>query len=225
MWLPMKPAPPATQMTEAIFSTPLDEDRIASAQLVTRWFFRRRTEEVARDLLGKILVRSSPDGIVALRANEVEAYLGPEDPACHTWGGRRTGRVASMWGEAGHAYVYLIYGIHHCLNVVTVGPGVGEAVLVRGGVPVAGLALIRRRRGAGVREASLCDGPGKLCQALAITRDEDGLDLCRPEAALRVCDDGLQVHEGSVQRLPRVGVGYAGEAAAWPLRFAYREGG
>jgi DNA-3-methyladenine glycosylase len=212
-------------MTEAMFSTPLDEDRIASAQLVTREFYQRRTEEVARDLLGKILVRLSPDGIVVLRVNEVEAYLGPEDPACHTWGGRRTDRVASMWGEAGHAYVYLIYGIHHCLNLVTVGPGVGEAVLVRGGVPVFGHALVRRRRGGRHRDAQLCNGPGKLCRALAITRDDDGQDLCRTEATLRVCDDGYVVEQTSVRCGPRVGVAYAGEAAAWPLRFAYREGG
>ena len=107
--------------------------------------------------------------------------------------------------------MYLIYGIHHCLNLVTVGPGVGEAILVRGGVPIFGTQLIRNRRGARRSDAALCDGPGKLCQALAITKNEDGRDLCQREAALRVCDDGLEVHEQSVQRLPRVGVGYAGD--------------
>jgi DNA-3-methyladenine glycosylase len=211
-------------MTKAMFSTPLSRQQIATAELVPREFYQRRTEEVARELLGKILVHSSPNGTAAVRVNEVEAYLGPGDPACHTWGGRRTTRVESMWGEAGHAYVYLIYGIHHCLNLVTVGPGVGEAILVRGGVPILGIPLIRRRRGVRGRDAAPCDGPGKLCQALAITRNEDGRDLCQKEPALRVCDDGFKVHEGSVQQLPRVGVGYSGEAAAWPLRFVARCG-
>ena len=101
--------------------------------MLPRDFYQRTTEEVARGLLGKLVVSCDGEGTVVLRLTEVEAYLGTEDPACHTYGGRRTRRTETMWGEAGHAYVYLVYGLHCCLNVVTVAPGQPEAVLIRGG--------------------------------------------------------------------------------------------
>ena len=183
-----------------------------------REFYQRPTEVVARDLLGKLLVRAHADGVTVVRLTDVEAYLGVDDPACHTFGGRRTRRTEAMWGEAGHAYVYLVYGMHNCLNVVTVGPERPEAVLLRGGVAVEGLGLVRQRRGSKVAERSLTDGPGKLGQALGLTRDHDGIDLCDPSSVLRICDDGLRVGEGAVERRPRVGVDYAGEASGWPLR-------
>lgn len=173
---------------------------------------------VARELLGKILVRRTGDDVAAVRLTEVEAYLGVDDPACHTYGGRRTPRTETMWGAAGFAYVYLIYGVHHCLNVVTVGEGSPEAVLIRGASAVAGGAIIRRRRGAGVARRRLLDGPGKLCQALALTRGEDGLDFCDPGGCLTIRSDGREIPDEQVARLPRIGVEYAGEAAAWPLR-------
>jgi DNA-3-methyladenine glycosylase len=156
-----------------------------------------------------------------VRLTEVEAYLGIEDPACHTFAGRRTARTETMWGEAGHAYIYLVYGLHSCLNVVTVGAGEPEAVLVRGGVIEDGHELVRARRGPTVGERSLTDGPGKLCQALAISRLEDGADLCGIGAMLKICDDGFKLPESKVIRAPRIGVDYAGEAASWPLRFRY----
>jgi DNA-3-methyladenine glycosylase len=193
--------------------------------LLERDFYKRTTEVVARELLGKLLVRTHPDGVVRLRLTEVEAYLGIEDPACHTFGGRRTPRTETMWGDAGHAYVYLVYGLHSCLNVVTVGPDQPEAVLIRGGVVEEGLDLVWARRGPRVGEKSLTNGPGKLCQALAISRSDDGVDLCAPSAELRICDDGLEVPEDRVHRLSRVGVDYAGEAATWPLRFRIRPTG
>ena len=186
--------------------------------MLARDFYQRTTEVVARDLLGKLLLRFHPDGVSALRLTEVEAYLGIDDPACHTYGSRRTPRTETMWGEAGHAYVYLVYGLHSCLNVVTVGSGRPEAVLIRGGVVEEGMQLVRSRRGSNVGEGLLTNGPGKLSQALAITRGDDGVDLCSPDSALRICDDGVDVPESQVQRLPRVGVDYAGEAASWPLR-------
>jgi len=173
---------------------------------------------VARDLLGKIVVRESAGRVVAVRLTEVEAYLGIEDRACHTYGGRRTPRTETMWGEAGRAYIYLIYGIHHCLNVVTVGEGTPEAVLIRGAEPIAGLDEIRRRRGSRVSCGNLLNGPGKLCQAMDLTRQENGLDLCESTGILSLRTDGRTIPEGQVERLPRVGVDYAAEAAAWPLR-------
>ena len=184
-----------------------------------RRFYQRSTERVARDLLGKLLVRTTTEGRAAVRLTEVEAYLGPADPACHTFGGRRTARTEIMWGPAGFSYVYLVYGMHHCLNIVTVGDGRAEAVLIRGGLAVEGEALMRNRRGGGV---GLSDGPGKLCQALAITRADNGLDLCEAGSGLYVGDDGTRVPSAEVRSLPRVGVSYAGEAAAWPLRFLWQ---
>ena len=213
----MKPAPPVMQMTDAMADL-LTSDAVAAAPVLPRGFYQRPTEEVAGDLLGKLLVRSTTEGTVAVRITEVEAYLGVEDPACHTFGGRRTPRTETMWGEAGFAYVYLIYGLHSCLNVVTVGEGEPEAVLIRGGRPVIGAELIRQRRGPRVAGAALTDGPGKLCQALAVTTADDGSDLSDPSGALVVRDAGFRVAPGSVERLPRVGVDYAGEAARWPLR-------
>jgi DNA-3-methyladenine glycosylase len=124
-----------------------------------------------------------------------------------------------MWGPAGRAYVYLVYGLHHCLNVVTVGEGSPEAVLIRGAKILQGRELIQTRRGEGVPERSLTDGPGKLCRALAITRAEDGTDLCSNRSALSVRDDGFTPLTDKILRLPRVGVDYAGDAASWPLRY------
>ncbi len=173
---------------------------------------------MARNLLGKLIIRSHADGEVVVRLTEVEAYLGVDDPACHTFGGRRTQRTETMWGEAGHAYVYLVYGLHHCLNVVTVGPGEPEAVLIRGAEIVRGVDVVRTRRGSRARDDSLTNGPGKLCRALAVDRHDDGSNLCEPDSSLRIHDDGYRPAEDLVRRLPRVGVGYAGEAASWPLR-------
>jgi DNA-3-methyladenine glycosylase len=206
-------------MVELMSGNSLDRRTLTAAPVLAREFYQRPTVDVARDLLDMLLVRRNREGTVAVRLVEVEAYLGPTDPACHTFGGRRTPRVAMMWGDAGHAYVYLIYGVHHCLNVVTVGGGAGEAVLVRGGAVVHGHELARRRRGSTVAERSLADGPGKLCQALSISRRDDGLDVCDPRRGLWLCDDGLRPAPGSVHSAHRVGVGYAGAAAEWPLRF------
>ncbi|HSN57391.1 MAG TPA: DNA-3-methyladenine glycosylase [Candidatus Sulfomarinibacteraceae bacterium] len=204
-------------MTDAMADL-LTADAVAAAPVLPRGVYQRPTLVVARALLGKLLVRSTPDGTAAVQITEVEAYLGVEDPACHTFGGRRTPRTETMWGEAGLAYVYLIYGLHSCLNVVTVGEGEPEAVLVRGGRPVLGAALVRRRRGPRVAESALTDGPGKLCQALALTTADDGTDLCDVTSGLVIRDTGFRVVPASVERLPRVGVDYAGDAARWPLR-------
>lgn len=181
-----------------------------------RRFYQRDTVAVARDLLGTVLVRRLPEGIVAIRLTEVEAYLGVADAACHTFGGRRTPRTETMWGEAGLLYVYFTYGMHHCANVVTRGAGVPEAVLFRGAVPVHGRDRLAARRG---RDGpDLLDGPAKLCRALGLTRDDDGTDLAR-RGALFLAGDGLVVPDEQVGRAPRIGVAYSGEAASWPLRF------
>jgi DNA-3-methyladenine glycosylase len=186
-----------------------------------REFYRRPAEEVARDLLGRLLVRELDGERLALRIVETEAYLGGPDRASHAWGGRRTARNESLYLPGGHAYVYFIYGMHFCLNAVTGEAGVGSAVLLRAGEPVEGAPRMAALREVAcrVRPGDLAGGPGKLCRALAIDRALDGAPL---DGAPLWIAAGEPVPDGEVAAGPRVGVDYAGEAAAWPLRFAIR---
>ncbi len=132
-------------------------------------FYQRETLPVARDLLGKLLVHESPDGLTAGRIIEVEAYIGPGDRAAHSFNNRRSKRTEIQYGPGGYAYVYQIYGMYNCFNIVTQVPGRPEVVLVRALEPVAGLELMARRRNlTGIRPDYLCKltgGPGRLCQA------------------------------------------------------------
>ena len=184
-------------------------------------FFRRPAEVVARDLLGRYLVRELDGERLALRLVETEAYLGAPDRASHAWSGRRTARNESLYLPGGHAYVYFIYGMHYCLNAVTGEAGVGSAVLLRAGEPVAGEERMRENRGwtAKTRPGDLAGGPGKICQALKIGRELDGVLLDR--APLYI-SKGETVAEEEIVAGPRIGVDYAGEAAGWPLRFSVR---
>ncbi|MBL8859650.1 MAG: DNA-3-methyladenine glycosylase [Planctomycetes bacterium] len=181
-----------------------------SASRVPRSFFARAAPLVARDMLGLILAHRTVEGLIAGRIVEVEAYLSSGDEASHSFIGR-TQRNAAMFGPPGHAYVYCIYGVHHCFNVVTGPEGSGEAVLVRALEPLVGEALMSARRG---RERDLCDGPGKLTVAFAIGRECDGCDLSRGPL-------GLWKPSGAVSPLqvrvgPRIGIT---KSAELPLRF------
>lgn len=171
----------------------------------TGGLFRGTTEAVARRLLSCALVHETPEGRIAGRIVETEAYLAEGDPAAHSHGGR-TARNASMFGSAGRAYVYRIYGIHHCFNVVTGREGAGEAVLIRALEPLEGLELMARHRGRSVLR-ELCSGPGKLVQALGITREHDGVELSH--GALRV--EPLELPRPRIARGPRVGISKAKE--------------
>ena len=179
-----------------------------------RGWFDRPSVELAPDLLGCRLWHESADGIVGGRIVEVEAYRGPEDLAAHSARGL-TPRNAVMFGTPGHLYVYLIYGLHHCMNVVA-GPGdKPEAVLVRALALDDGLDLARARRGPRVPDERLASGPGNVGQALGVDRRLNGLDLVL--GAVRV-----EPRTGPAPRIslgPRVGVAYAGAWAARPLRF------
>jgi DNA-3-methyladenine glycosylase len=144
-----------------------------------RIFYARAAADVARDLLGSVLVHATPMGALSGRIVETEAYGGDEDPGSHAFRGR-TARNSVMFGPPGHAYVYRSYGIHACLNAVTGTEGRPGAVLIRALEPVSGIEVMEANRGARpVRD--LCNGPGKLCQALAIGLDLNGLDLTDSE--------------------------------------------
>jgi DNA-3-methyladenine glycosylase len=182
-----------------------------------RDFFARPTILVAGDLLGMWLVRRSTDGITAGRIVETEAYGGPEDLASHARAGR-TARTAPMFGDVGHAYVYLVYGMHLCLNVVAYdAPGGAEAgaVLIRAIEPRVGLEIIRSRRGgrAGA-DARLAAGPALVCQALDVTRDMSGHDLLSADQLWLAGEPGPEAFPGRVREMvmsPRIGVDYAAE--------------
>ena len=167
--------------------------------LLPREFFARTVHEVAPDLIGVTLLVDGVGG----RIVEVEAY-DQEDPASHGFRGR-TPRNAVMFGEAGHAYVYRSYGVHWCLNFVCDEPGRAEAVLIRALEPTAGLERMRERRGVEPLRA-LCSGPGKLCQALAVTRAHDGAPLDEPPFELHERDESPRIVTG-----PRIGITKATE--------------
>ena len=175
-------------------------------------FYARPTSEVARRLLGQVLISEVGGRAVAGRVVETEAYIGPEDPACHGYGARRTRRNESLFGPPGTAYVYFTYGMHWCLNAVTEAEGFPAAVLIRALEPLDGLEMMRRRRG-GVSDRRLCSGPAKLCEALGVTGRLDGVSLQR--GPLRIVR-GPARQRLPVVATPRIGIS---RAAEWPLRF------
>ena len=176
-------------------------------------FYARPTIQVARGLLGQILVSDIGGRRTAGRIVETEAYLGPHDPASHAFGHRRTARTEVMYGRPGTAYVYFTYGMHWCLNAVTERLGFPAAVLIRALEPLEGIPVMRRRRGrGGVRDADLCAGPARLCQALGITGRENGGLLTK--GRLRIVRDRRR--RAPVAVTGRVGIT---DAADWPLRF------
>lgn len=196
-----------------------------------RAFYDRDTRQVARELLGSYLVRVYDGETLACRITETEAYIGRMDKACHAYQYRRTARTEPLFLAPGHAYVYLIYGMYHCLNLVTEPEGEPCAVLIRGGVPVLGMERMSQLRygrpfsqlTAGQRK-NLMNGPGKLCKALAITRAENRLDLTGD--TLFLCDTpealGLATPApplGPVHTSKRIGIDYAEEAAGFPWRY------
>lgn len=177
-----------------------------SVPRLTRDFFARPAEQVAPELVGKLLVR----GGVRARIVETEAYH-QDDPACHAFH-RRTPRNEPLYGPPGHAYVYFSYGMHWCFNIATGVDGVAEGCLVRAAQPVDGLELVRARR-PGVRDRELLRGPARLCAGLDLHGEHSGADLCGAAAPVRVHDDGLRP---PISRGPRVGVSRAADA---PWRF------
>lgn len=187
--------------------------------MLDRAFYRGGAAEVAPLLLGKLLCHETADGLAAGMIVEAEAYCGPEDDAAHSFGGRRTARTEAMFGPPGHAYVFRLYGMHRCFNVVTGEEGQPQAVLIRALEPVAGLELMERRRGAG-KKSLLCSGPGRLCQALDIGMAQYGADLCGNE--LYLCDCRCFSPE-EICVSPRVNVDYAVEFRDKLWRFTVKD--
>jgi DNA-3-methyladenine glycosylase len=182
-----------------------------------RSFYEQNTIDVAKQLLGKYLIRRHPEGDTTGRIVETEAYVGPHDLACHASKGR-TARTEVMFGAAGHAYVYFIYGFYNMLNLVTESKDYPAAVLIRAVEPIDGIPLMKsRRRNDGLR--SLASGPGKLCQAFAIDRALNGADLRGNVLYLEDRGDPLPKFKAR----PRVGVDYAGRWKRKPYRFLVRD--
>lgn len=181
-----------------------------------RSFYEQTTTDVAKQLLGKYLVRRHSQGDTIGRIVETEAYIGPQDLACHASKGR-TVRTEVMFGPAGHAYVYFIYGFYNMLNLVTEAKDYPAAVLIRAVEPKGGIELMKTRRQNGALR-NLASGPGKLCQAFAVDRSLNGADL-RGDV-LYVEDRGDPVPK--FQATPRIGVDYAGKWKTKPYRFIVR---
>lgn len=186
--------------------------RSGGARPLAAPFYDREADLVARDLLGAVLEHRSPAGVASGRIVEVEAYMGPHDPACHAAAGL-TPRTRPLFGPPGTSYVYFIYGNHWCVNAVTREAGYGAAVLIRALEPLKGIALMRRRRPLARRLSDVSNGPGKLCAALGIDAGQNALPLQR--GPLRILA-GEPVGDDRVLISPRVGIT---KAAGDMLRF------
>lgn len=191
------------------------------AKLLSRAFFNRDPRAVARELLGKLVVRREGRKQLAGRIVEVEAYLGAGDLAAHAAAGN-TARNSVLWGPPGHAYVYFIYGVHYCLNISCLPAGEAGCILIRALEPVSGLPEMAEARGLADLDLTsprdlrkLASGPGKLCEALGITRPRDnGKDMVSPTPDLQVMSDGFRVADVAVT--PRIGIT---KSAEMPLRY------
>jgi DNA-3-methyladenine glycosylase len=179
-----------------------------------RGFYERSVLQVAPDCLGMLLVHQLEREILISKIVEVEAYRGPSDRAAHSYGGRRTARTEVMFGKAGMAYVFLIYGIHHHFNIVTGGIDEPEAVLIRAVEPLHGFMSPGTAMTNAKTPSQLTNGPGKLCKAMKIDRQHSGADLCKPP--LYIAQGTAPCH---VRRTPRIGIDYAGAWATRPWRW------
>lgn len=210
---------------------------VSEGARLPREFFTRDGITVARELLGKILVHETPAGLVRGVITEVESYMGETDKGSHAYGGRRTERTEPMYHIGGTSYVYLIYGMYHCMNIAAMTDGIPQAVLLRSVEPadeesrrrMISLRLAernRKRRGdTPVTEGScpaslarhLADGPGKLCVAMGITRADNAIDMA--ESGSFYVTEGIRVREGQIRAGKRIGIDYAEEAAEYLWRF------
>ncbi len=193
-------------------------------RLPLEFYTRTDVVQIARDLLGKILITEFDGQRTAGRITETEAYRAPDDRASHAFGNRRTARTEVMFQEGGRAYVYLCYGIHHLFNVVTAPAEIAHVVLIRAIEPIEGLEMMIARRGTSMVKSQnsivkLTTGPGALCQALGLSTDFTGQDLLAPDSPVWIEKWYENYSTDEIAAGPRIGVDYAGECAAWPWRF------
>jgi len=187
-------------------------------KLPLSFYLRKDVVKISRELLGKYLFTNIDGIFTGGIITETEAYNGEVDRASHAFGGRRTNRTEIMYGEGGHAYVYLCYGIHSLFNVVTNKNGIPHAVLVRAIYPVEGMDQMRiRRKRSKASDAELCIGPGTVSQALGIHFKDSGKSLLENEIWIE--DKGLKIPAKEIIVGPRIGVDYAGKDALLPYRF------
>jgi DNA-3-methyladenine glycosylase len=190
--------------------------RKGSSKLLPRRFYLRSPDDVGRELLGKVLARRLDGEWLTGRIVETEAYFGQDDPAAHSFVGK-TARNAVLFGPPGFTYVYFIYGMYFCLNVSCEPEGQAGGVLIRALEPLAGLDTMARLRGlpSAAKPRLLTSGPGRLCEALAITRaGQNGLDVTAADSELQIRDDGSR--PGKILATPRIGIRKAAER---PHRF------
>lgn len=198
-------------------------------QILTKSFYQRPTELVASQLLGKTLVYQNKKGILLSGIIvETEAYLGLNDPACHSFGGKRTSRSQYLYQDAGYTYVYLIYGMYHCMNFVTVDTKTPEAVLIRAVQPQKGISYMRENRKASFKAKSIkqyiCSGPGRLCQAFGFNLSHNRLNLAQKKTypAIYVLN-AKPLLARHICKTTRIGIQNSGDAALWPLRFYIKD--
>jgi len=191
-----------------------------------RVFYDRDSIIVAKELLGKVLVHKAGGEMTSAIIVETEAYMGIEDKAAHSYGGRRTPRVEVMYGPPGFSYVFTIYGLHCCFNVVTKEKGNPQAVLIRAVEPTEGVEHMARRRFSGsygeltkIQRKSLSNGPGKLCAAMSINKECNGLDLCGNSLYI----ENRNIGDFEIIEKKRVGIDYAEEAKDFLWRFYIKD--
>lgn len=186
-------------------------------KLASHFYLRDDVVLIAKELLGKTLFTCIDGLLTGGTIIETEAYRS-DDRACHAYNKRRTPRTEVMFQDGGIAYVYLCYGMHNLLNVVTAPAGNPQAVLIRAIHPTAGLSHMRKRRGKGKKDSQLVSGPGALTQALGISRDHNGVSLGSKTLWI---EDGEKIDPSMITITPRIGIDYAGEDAKRPWRFVY----
>lgn len=192
--------------------------------ILQRPFYQQEIINVSKSLLGKILVHETSGGVTAGIIVETEAYCGPEDKGAHSFGGRKTPRNEVMFGEKGHAYVYLIYGMYYCVNF-TAGcfPGKPEAVLVRALEPFEGQEIMaKRRKLADGKVSGLTNGPGRLCMAMGITKAQNKADLTCSSLFVK---DAVRIRPEDIVETTRIGIDYAGEWRNQAWRFYIKGSG
>jgi len=186
-------------------------------KLSLEFYQRGNVLQIAKELLGKILVTKWDKTVTSVRIVETEAYAGVIDRASHAWAARRTKRNEVMYGQGGYAYVYLCYGIHHLFNVVTNDHGIPHAILIRAGEPLEGVNEMLKRTGKEKLDHMLTRGPGNVSKALGIQTIHSGMSLL--DKKLFLADDGSGYQKKEIVASPRIGVDYAAAHALWDYRF------